>query len=103
MARRTLKPQRTYRYKTYFVGLRDLRGFARSVQRRDAPAQHLHVLPDLLVLLALVLVQRLGRRQLQVGLQIAQRGRKVLEVIREKAAIAQLMSSRRIDGEDAAR
>ena len=54
---------------TIEVGLRIVRGSSRtlrlqcvlraviSVQRGDAAPQHLHVLPDLLVLLALVLIQ----------------------------------------------
>ena len=37
--------------------------------------------------------------ELQVGLQIAQRRREILQVIGEQAAIAQLVDRRRVDGE----
>src|SRR5205814_10455358 len=76
-----------------------LRSAETSVERRNAPAQRLHVLPDLRVLLAFLLVKRRGGRELQVRLKIPKRGREVFQVIGEQAAIAQLVDRRRIDGE----
>jgi hypothetical protein len=49
--------------------------------------------PDLLVLLALVGVEGCRGGELQVGLQVAQRGRKILQVVGEQAAIAQFVSA----------
>ena len=61
------------------------------------------MLPDLLVLVALVFVELCALAQLQIALQIAQRRREVVQVIGEQAAIAQLVDRRRIDARAAAR
>ena len=63
-----------------------------SVERRDSAPERLDVLPHLLVFLPLILVAiaRSGLRQLQVFLEVAQRGGEVVHVIREQPAIAEL-------------
>src|SRR5438046_948147 len=71
-----------------------------SVQRRHTSPERLDVLPDLRVFLPLLVVERAGGgRELEIFLQIAERGREVLEVIREQAAVAQLVGRGWIDGQ----
>ena len=62
-----------------------------SVERRDPTAQRLHVIPHLRGLLAGVLAAVGQGQQPQVLLEIAQRGRVVVQVIGEQPAIAQLL------------
>src|SRR5258708_545375 len=68
------------------------------VQRRHASPERFDVLPDLCVVLAVVFVERGGSGQLEIGLQIPQRARKILEIVGEQSAISQLVDGRRIDG-----
>ena len=61
-----------------------------SVERRDPAAERLHVLPELLVLLTLLLVDLAHAGDLEVGLQVAQRGGEVVQMKGQQAAIAKL-------------
>src|SRR5258705_13340286 len=67
---------------------------ANLVKRRDAAAKRLHVLPDLVVLLARFLVHLAHARELQVRLKVPQRAIDVVEVIGEKPAVAQFAERR---------
>ena len=60
------------------------------VKSRDAAAERLHVLPDLLVFFAGFLVHVAHAGELQVGLQVAERGGDVVQVVGEEPAVAQL-------------
>src|SRR5262245_58347741 len=61
-----------------------------SVQPRHTAAKRFDVLPDLLSLLACFLVDVANTGELQVGLQVAQRARHVVEMEREKSPVAEL-------------
>src|SRR5262245_31700255 len=59
-----------------------------SVQPRHTAAKRLDVFPDLLSLLACFLVHVTNAGQLQVGLQVAQCARHVVEMEREQPSVA---------------
>ena len=82
-------------------------GCGRSVQVRDAPAERLDVLPDLLVLvvarigvLRLRVSRRRARRETQVRLQVPQGGGVVVQVVGQQPAVPQLGRGRGIEGEE---
>src|SRR5258705_140620 len=70
-----------------------------SIERSDTPPERLDVLPYLGVVAPLLLIEILPRGQRQIGLQIAQGSREVVQVIREQPSIAQLVERRWIDRE----
>ena len=55
------------------------------------------MLPDLRLLLTFLFVEPAFRSQLQVRLQIPQRTREVVQMVRKQAAIAELALRRRVD------
>ena len=69
------------------------------VEPRHAAAKCLDVLPDLLVLFPCVFGRLTHAGQLEVGLQIAQRGADVVQVIGQQAAVPQLAEGRWRDGQ----
>src|SRR5262245_49308168 len=71
-----------------------------SVQAGDPAAQGLHVLPDLKVFGPCFLVHLPHARKLEVGLQVAQRARDVVQVVGKQPAVAQFAQRRGRDRQE---